>query len=184
MPDTMNLSNIFAAIGIFATVFFIIKLILFSFLGGDVEVDANFDTITETDVSFNFISIQSLLAFFMGFGWSGLACIVNFNTGIKTAIPAAIFAGAAFMFLTAYLTFLMKKLNKNIKVDINELKGKKGKSYRAIEPKSEGQIEIILNNKLSFLDAFNDSEEKIEAFSQVVVEKIENNKIYIKADKE
>ena len=68
MPDTMNLSNIFAAIGIFATVFFIIKLILFSFLGGDVEVDANFDTITETDVSFNFISIQSLLAFFMGFG--------------------------------------------------------------------------------------------------------------------
>ncbi len=185
MPDFMNLHNIFAAISIFATVFFVIKLILFTFLGGDVEVNADFDTITETDVSFNFISVQSVLTFFMGFGWSGLACMVRFNSGAEIAIPVAIVVGFAFMLLTAYLMFLMKKLNKNIKVDINELKGREGKAYNSIEPHSEGQIEIILNNKLSFLNAINNSECKIEAFTPVMVEKVENNKIYVKrTDKE
>ena len=75
--------------------------------------------------------------------------------------------------------FNIKKLNKKIVIDINELIGKTGKAYTSFEPKAEGKIEITLNNKLSILDAINLSDEKINSFSEIKVEKIEDKKIYI-----
>jgi len=179
MFEFLNLYNVLTAISIFATVLYIIKLIIFILIGGDVEVNADFDSITETDISFNFLSIQSILAFFMGFGWSGLAALTQFETDAKLTILIALIIGFAFMYMSAFLMYSIKKLNKTIKVDLNELNGKHGKAYTSIEPKAEGQIEIILNNKLSILNAINISDEKINSFEQIKVEKIENNQIYI-----
>ncbi|MCD7780729.1 MAG: hypothetical protein LUH05_08685 [Candidatus Gastranaerophilales bacterium] len=179
MPEYLNLYNVFAAVSIFSTVFYVIKLAIFMLTGADAEVDAQFDTITETEVSFNFLSVQSILAFFMGFGWSGLAAVTQFELDGKIALAIAILVGSAFMFLSAYLMFGVKKLNKNIKVNLNELEGKTGKAYTSINAKSEGQIEIVLNNKLTILNAINISDEKIEAFSQVKVIKVEDDEIHI-----
>lgn len=180
--DFLNLYNVFAAVSIFSTVFYIIKLALFIFIGGDSEVDANFDAVTETETSFSFLSVQSILAFFMGFGWSGLAAITQFEAEAKTALLIAIVIGLAFMYTSAYLMFSIKKLNKRIKIDYTQLTGKSGKTYTSIEPHSEGQIEISLNNKLSIINAINADNEKIEAFSLIKVIKVENNNIYITKD--
>ena len=61
--------KIYYYIAIFATILFVLKLILFATVGGDTEVAADFNSEVDTDCSFNFISIQSVIAFFMGFGW-------------------------------------------------------------------------------------------------------------------
>lgn len=179
MPDFLNLYNVFIAISIFSTVLYIIKLAIFILVGGDVEVETDFNTVSECDISFNFLSIQSILAFFMGFGWSGLAAIVQFHTGGKIALLIAIIVGLAFMFLSAYLMYSVKKLNKRIVVDYKELINKAGKAYTTFEAKAEGQIEIDLNSKLTTLNAINISDEKINAFSVIKVVKVENNQIYI-----
>lgn len=179
MPEFLNFYNVFVAVSIFSTVFYIIKLALFILVGGDVEIDSDFDSITETETSFSFLSIQSILAFFMGFGWAGLAALSQFQSSGKIALLIAIVVGFAFMYLSAYLMFSIKKLNKKIKIDYNQLVGKTGKAYTSIEAKSEGQIEISLNNKLSILNAINNTDEKINAFTQIKVEKIEDKKIYI-----
>ena len=41
MPEFMNITNMFLAVGIFATVFYILKICLFLFTGGDVEVHSD-----------------------------------------------------------------------------------------------------------------------------------------------
>lgn len=179
MPDFLDLYNILFFISIFSTILYIIKMLIFIFAGGDIEVEADFDSITETDIAFNFVSIQSMLAFLMGFGWSGLSALIQFGLGTVSVILISIAVGLFFMFLSAYIMFGIRKLNKNIKTDISELMGKTGRAYTSFTSKSEGQIEIVLNNKLSILTAINQSDEEIKAFSQIRVVKIEDKKIYI-----
>ena len=179
MDFEFNLYNVLVFTSIFSTILYILKTLLFLFAGGDVEIDADFDSVTETDTSFNFLSVQSILAFFMGFGWSGLTCLVQLHTSGKIAVIAAFIVGLIFMFLSAYLMLCVRKLNKTIKVDYNELTGSTGKAYNSFSPNGKGQIEIILNKQLTILEATNISNENIEAFSQIKVVKVEDNNIYI-----
>ena len=179
MPDFITFENILWTIAWFATVLFVLKLVIFAFVGGDMELDIDFDSITEVETSFGFLSVQSILAFFMAFGWCGWVAHNYLNVGNKLAIIIAIITGLFFMWFSAWLMFNIKKLNKKIVIDINELIGKTGKAYSSFEANGEGKIEITLNNKLSILDAINLSEEKIKSFSEIKVEKIEDKKIYI-----
>ena len=179
MPEFVSIENVLWTIALFSTVLFMLKLVIFAVVGGDMELDIDFDSITEAETSFGFLSVQSILAFFMAFGWCGWASFNYLNIGSKLAITIAIITGLFFMWFSAWLMFNIKKLNKKIVIDINELIGKTGKAYTSFEPKEEGKIEITLNNKLSILDAINLSDEKINSFSEIKVEKIEDKKIYI-----
>lgn len=179
MSEYLNLQNVFLVISLFSTIFYIVKMCLFLFLGGDIEVEADFDSLTDTDPSFSFFSIQSMLAFFMGFGWVGLAALTQFDVGVLVSLVCAFLVGVFFMFLSAWLMLMIKKLDKRIVVDLNTVVGTVGKAYTSFNPKSEGQIEIVVNNKLDIWKAVNLTDEKIEAFAQIKVEKVEDNKLYI-----
>ena len=179
MNDTITLENIFFVIGVFSTILFILKMSLYYFTGGDVEVESSFDAISETDISFNFISIQSILAFLMGFGWCGLSALNGLHVNGYIAFTIAIASGILLLYVSSYLMFLTKKLAKTVQPDINELVNKQGKAYTHFPPKEKGQIEIDFNGKLSVLDAYNLSEAEIKAFTIIKVSKIENNNIYI-----
>jgi membrane-bound ClpP family serine protease len=172
-------------IGLFATILFVIKLIIFSFAGGDSEVFGDFNSETDTDVSFNFFSIQSIIAFFMGFGWMGYAGIkqLNLTNQIETLV-IAIIAGLVFMTLSSTLMFLAKKLEKNIKKDKNSALNKVGRAYTKFSPKGSGQIEIEINGQLSIEKAINKSEEEIAAFESVTVVAVIGETLYIEKNKE
>ncbi len=179
MSEFLTIENIFWTLAVFSTVLYILKLLVFLVVGGDMEVDANFDSITEVETSFTFLSVQSILAFLMGFGWCGISAIMQFSVSTQIALAIALLCGFVCMYVSAWLMFSIKKLNKRVVTDINELVGKEGKAYTAIEPNALGQIEISLNNKLTILAAVNVSAEKIEAFAPVKVEKVEDKKIYV-----
>lgn len=178
MSDFIILNNIFLVIAIFATIIYIIKMIIYFFAGGDIEIDASFDSITETDISFNFISIQSILAFLMGFGWVGFS-VIKESQNAQIALIAALLSGCVLMYIAAYLMHLIKKLEKNVQVDFNTLIGKTGRTYTTFGAKAKGQIEIELNGRWSILDAYNFSDEEISAFTEIRVEKVEDSNIYI-----
>ena len=179
MPEFLNLENIFWTIAVFSTVLFVLKLIIFMAVGGDVEVEADFDSITEVETSFTFISVQSILAFLLGFGWCGLSALIQFKLSWALIIIIAFIAGLFCMYISAYLMFSIKKLNKKVIVELKELEGKEGKAYTSFDEKGNGQIEISLNNKLTIINANSLSDEKIEAFSIIKVEKVENNIVYV-----
>ena len=68
---------------------------------------------------------------------------------------SAFSVGLIFMFTTAFLMFLTKKLEKNIKKDKTEAINRTGKAYTNFAPHSNGQIEIEINGQLSIENAFN-----------------------------
>lgn len=177
--DSQQICQWYYYIAIFSTLIFAVKLVLYTFTGADTEVIADFNTEIDTDVSFNFFSIQSILAFFMGFGWMGFAGIKQFGMTTAQHITVAILAGLIFMTLTAGLFFWVKKLEKTVKKDKNSALNKTGKAYTTFAPKGNGQIEIEINGQLTVSDAINESEEEIKAFENIKVKRVEEDKFYI-----
>ena len=115
----------------------------------------------------------------MGFGWMGYAGLQQFSFNHIVNILSAFSVGLIFMFTTAFLMFLTKKLEKNIKKDKTEAINRTGKAYTNFAPNSNGQIEIEINGQLSIENAFNDSDEEIKAFEMVKVTKVADNLLYI-----
>lgn len=174
-----KLTNIYYYIALYATLFYIAKMFLFSVFGGDAEVHSDFTTSFEAETSFDFLSIQSVLAFLMGLGWMGLTCIKVWHLPKIYVILIPILFGLLLMFLSAYLMFCVKKLNKHIIKNYSKAIGIVCKAYTNFSPNGSGQIEISINNQLSIEDAVNESSEPIKAFEEVKVVKYENNKLYI-----
>lgn len=174
-----SLIRTYKYIAVFSTVFFVIKFMFFSVTGGDAEVSSDFDTISDTDSSFDFLSIQSILAFLMGFGWIGLAALTQWNFQVVYAVILSAVVGFLFMFMSAYLMLRVRALNQVVKPDYEKCLNTTGKAYTTIQPNSDGQIQIEINNKLSIINAVNTSDVKIEAFEQVKVVKVENDKLFI-----
>ncbi len=167
-------------IAVFSTILFVVKTLIFSIFGGDAEVVSDFTTEFEFETSFDFLSIQSILAFFMGFGWIGLAGLTQWNLRLIPAMAAAVAFGLVLMFGSAYLMFLVKKLNKRVVKNYAACVGSAAKAYTAFHPSGEGQIEVEVNGRLSIEKALNTTENEIEAFSQVEIIDYKDNIFHIK----
>ncbi len=183
-PDFLaNAWKIYYYVAWFATIFFVIKLSVFAIVGGGTEVGGDFNTEFDTDTSFDFISLQSLLAFLMGFGWMGYAGLQQFGLTHIVTFLSAFAVGLFFMFASAYLMFSVKKLEKNVKKDKTTAIGKTGKAYTNFEPKGQGQIEVEINGQLTVADSINTEDFAISAFEMVKVIKVENDLLYIKKER-
>ena len=177
--DTQQICQYYYYIAVFSTIIFAIKLAIFTFAGADTEVVTDFNAEIDTDISFNFFSIQSILAFFMGFGWMGYAGIKQFGMSTAQHLTVSILVGLVFMIITSSLFFMVKKLEKNVKKDKATAVNHTGKAYTTFAPKGNGQIEIEINGQLTVCDAINESEEEIKAFENIKVRKLEDDKFYI-----
>lgn len=177
-----NVILFFQCVAIISTVLFVLKLIIFSIFGGDAEVEGDFDVADEVDTSFDFLSIQSVLAFLMGFGWIGWACLSQFGMRIRFAFLIALVFGFMMMYFSAWLMFCIKKLNHRVKKDFSKCAGLSGRAYTGFKPNGKGQIEIDFNNQLSIEEAINNSDCEIKSFENIKVVKYENGILYIEKE--
>ena len=179
MNEILNvsfLSSLYLWLAIAMTVFFVAKLVIFSLFGMD---DGDGDiTGTDVDAGFSFISLQSILAFLMGFGWLGYTAL-KWNFSALISIVFALIGGFILMGISVWLVFMMRKLNSTPKYDLNSLVEKTGTSYTRFDAKGTGKIQIEFNGKLETFDAWNETEEEIESFKNIKVLKIIDNKIFI-----
>ena len=177
---TQNAVQYYYYLAIFATLLFVIKLIIFwVFGGGDSEVSSDFNTETDTDGTFHFISLQTILAFLMGFGWMGFTALSTFKLGQLETFGSAFGVGLIFMLATAYLMTLVKKLEKTVVKDKTTALDKIGKAYTDFAPKGQGRIEIEINGQLTVAEAINNTEDEIKSFDAIKVVKVENEILYI-----
>ena len=165
-----------------STVLFILKMIVFWIFGGDTEANSDFTGYAETETSFDFLSIQSILAFLMGTGWMGLACLKQFELGAFLSILIAVIFGVMMMFLSAWLMLCIKKLNHKVNRDYSKCIGVSGQTYTAFAPHGRGQIQIDFDGKLSIEEAFNDNDYKIDSFSRIRVLKYKDGLMYIEQE--
>ena len=162
---------------IFGTVVFLIKTFLPIDFGS--EVSGDFNGLTETDASFNFLTIEGMAAFFMCSGWMSWYSLNFMHLSTKKSALIGVTCGVLGMLFFAWLICQFKKLEHIPTADPQELVNKIGKAYMHFAPKGNAKIQIEYHSELATLDAINDSDEEINAFENIKVVRVENDQIYI-----
>lgn len=175
--DPVTMQSVFWYSAIIGTIVFLLKIVLPTV--GGTEITGDFTSIADTDASFHLLTIESIAAFFMSFGWIGWVGFTQMHIELKVAMLIAVIFGLLGFFLFAWLLSLVKKMEQTVEYDLTTLVDKVGKAYLHFEPKGSGKIQIEFNDKLETMSAMNNSDIEIEAFSQVKVVKVENNVIYV-----
>jgi len=140
----------FTAPAMLGTGVLLIQLIIGE-LGGDGALDLDLDLDTDGDFNadhpgaeFGILSIQSISAFFIGYGWIGLAAYRFLNLDFTGAAIVALGAGAGVAWLMVWLLRTFLKLQNNTNVSISQAVGLVGEVYATVPPNGKGRGEIIL----------------------------------------
>lgn len=147
--------QIFYAIGIFSLGVLVIQILL-TLVGLDHHGDADLSGHGDHDSGMGLLSIRTITAFFVGFGWTG-AIMLNHGYSVVAAIAAGTVTGAAFLLATWFLiTNLLRLQSSGGNVDYNNAIGSVGTVYTTI-PAAEaggGQIELMLQGRLMMAEAY------------------------------
>lgn len=132
--------------------------------------------------SFKIFTVQSVLAFFMGFGWVGLASRLEWKLGYFLSTTFSILFGAALLFFTAFLMSRVYRLNAIRSRDLYEALGDEAKVYLTIPENGRGKIQAVVDGSLRIMDAVSRSG-RIEQFKEVEIVGVEDQSTFIVREK-
>jgi hypothetical protein len=126
---------------------------------------------SHSDLLFEIISVNSVTAFFMMFGWTGLTCYAQFSLGAVFSIAAALMAGVLCMLITAYLFRWASRLaSAGGAFDIQKTIGCQAQVYQRIPADGRGKITIDMPDSLTHeVDAIAEDGKDIDSFKTVKV---------------
>lgn len=106
-------------------------------------------------VSFRLFTFQSVMAFLVVFGWTGIAMAANRSIPGFVAIVVALMAGAAALFLTAWMFFAVLKLQNNGNMRLSNAIGMNGEVYIPIPAggKGQGKVNLLVQGRWIECDA-------------------------------
>lgn len=162
------------------TTFFVLRLLIALFFGGDSDFDTGDHFDGSSDSSFSFFSLLSILAFFMGAGWMGLTCRVDWHMGGLASAASAAGFGFGMMLLASGLMLATRKLNRTIEYDLATAIGRTARVYMTI-PKhgsGRGQVEVDVSGRRKVLEAVSNGD-KINEFSSVRVLEIRDDQTLV-----
>lgn len=122
------------------------------------------------DLNFKFFSIQTVCAFFMGFGWGGITSTVKWKLPFVESLAIASLSGLIIMGFAAFLLYHVRKLN-HVPDTLNIISavGTKGTVYSMIpESEGEGKVQIVVSGSLKIVAAVS-KEGPIDSFAEVEV---------------
>ena len=116
MEDFLNvqtsIEQTYWYIALIGSVTFALIFILTFIGGGDADMESDLNTVNGGDdggVGFQFFTFKNVTAFFTIFGWTGLICLDNGYSNLRTIISSSV-AGLIMMFLTSLLFYWMSKM--------------------------------------------------------------------------
>jgi hypothetical protein len=162
----LNLSSTmqtFVGIGIISSLVLSIQLVL-SLIGGDMDgLDGDLDMMDGGEGGASeILSVRTIGAFFSGFGWTGASMTdYGYGLGITTVVSAAV--GTALLALVFYLMAYLHSLRQVGTLDYSNAVGQVGSVYLAIASnrKGIGQVEVMVQGRLSIVRAVTDHDKKI-----------------------
>jgi membrane protein implicated in regulation of membrane protease activity len=168
-----DLAPWFTAPALLGTGFLMIQLVLGE-MGGDGALDLDIDVEMDGDhpgAEFGLLSAQSISAFFLGYGWIGLAAYRFLNVGFTGAAVIAVAAGIGVAWLMVWLLRTFLKLQNDTNVSLEQAVGLAGEVYVKVPSKGEGRGEIILviNQSQHNYFAIQEGDEPIETHTRVRV---------------
>jgi hypothetical protein len=143
----------FAVPALLGTAVFLLRLV-FMLLGGaglDLHHDFGLDVHHgldgahhDGDAGFKVLSIQSIAAFLMGFGWGGLAGLKGTHWQMLTSIAVGVACGVAMMWLLGVLLKAAYDLQSSGNIRINEAVGAEGDVYVTVPEHGTGRGQVML----------------------------------------
>ena len=183
--DTLTtLQKIHWGIALPSTIIFVIQLII-TLAGGDADdMDADHDGDFDGDHGdgMHIFSVKSILAFLMFYGWSGLAAIQYGMITWWTITLISLGIGVLMMMFTAWLFFMLFKLQESGTMKIENAIGKQGEVYLTIPAKKKGagKIQIIIQGSYRTLDALTEDTEDIKTGTFVEVVEVIGDTLVVK----
>jgi hypothetical protein len=164
----MQLWNVYLICAIAGGVVLILRLILI-LIGidyGDVDLDAGLDVDGES--AFPLVSIQSVAGFFTMFGLVGMG-LLQINAAPIWSLAGALAAGVFTAWCTAMIFYLLRRLNSEGTLVIENAIGKQGTVYLTIPEKGTGAVNVSVQGSLRTLDAVSSEGQRIPTGSVVEV---------------
>ncbi len=132
----------------------------------DMDVDADVDLGEEVESgdsteAFKLLSLQSVAAFLMGFGWGGVAG----RLGMDLSMPLSLLIGVGFGLVLVWMLGLLMKavydLQSSGNVRIDDAMGSEGTVYVRVpeDGKGRGQVRVVIDDRARIYDAVSDGAE-------------------------
>ena len=167
--------QIFYGIGILALLALALQIILLLFGGLEEAADTGAaGAVGEHGSGLGIFSFRGITAFFLGFGWTGVIAL-KAGLHLAVAIFLGLLVGTTLMVAIFLLMRSMMRLQSNGSLDYQNAVGEIATVYVTVpaEGKSGGQIEVMIQGRLSFAEAIQKGADAIAPGTKVkVIEKI------------
>lgn len=126
------------------------------------------------------VSVRAIIAFLVGFGWTGALLLAKGVAMIPT-VAAAFGVGVIFMGVIFMMMRMLMSLRSDGTLDYRNAIGSTGRVYVTIPPGrvGEGQVEIMIQGRLTTVHALTDSEKPLAPQTSVTVTALENGNLLV-----
>ncbi len=174
--------QLFYAIGISSTIVVVVQMLLL-FVGGDLSEAGDVDVEGPEDhpSGLQLVSLRTVVAFFMGFGWAGVYAAAS-DFSIRNVVGFALVGGAIFMLAIFYLMRMLHDLRHSGTLDYRNSIGEVGTVYLPIPPSMEGpgRIQVMIQGRLKVIQALTRHGERLENRARVrVVDLLDENTLVV-----
>lgn len=150
----------------------------------DLAVDHDGDTSghdghDNSDVSFHFVSIQGLTAFFMMFGWVGLAIMRDSGLPGWLAVVGGSVAGCVTVWILAMMFRFVGSMQCDGTMRVKRALGAGGSVYVRVPANGSGQVQVEVDGRLTVFDAISSDKEEIKTGEQITVVWVQDNGVLI-----
>jgi hypothetical protein len=160
----------FTAPAMAGTAFFLIRLVMLAFGGiGDADggVDTGFDAAGDphgemhhgdSGAAAQFLSVQGVTAFMMGFGWTGYAFRAGMQWSPGASAAAGLLGGILMVLLVGSLFRGVRKLEASGTLDLAGAKGSIGEVYANVPAHGQGsgQVRLVLQQRQRIVNAISE----------------------------
>lgn len=162
--------QIFALIAIPATAIMLVQALLL-LVGVGLDTDIDGDGVPDADVDHDglgLISIRSIVAFFSVGGWAGFVADAG-KLPLAVSILIALTAGVLALLGITLLFKSVYKLQGEGNLSIENAVGKTGKVYLPIPPGGNGKVTVLLQERLTELDAVSEDKNVLSTGESVII---------------
>lgn len=143
------------------------------------ETDNHSHDLDNTDFSFKFASLQGLTAFFMMFGWVGLAMIRDSGLPGWAAVFGGCMAGVLTVYVIAFMFRFFISLQSDGTMRVKNALGAGGSVYLRIPAEGSGQVQVEVDGRLKVFDAVSAGKEEIKTGEQITVVWVQDNGVLV-----
>lgn len=155
----------FTAPALLGTGFLLIQLIMGE-IGGDLDADLD-----SPGTDAKWLSLQTVAAFFVGFGWLGLAALRLFDLGFGVAALVGGVAGFGVAWLMVRVTSALLRLQSDANLSLSEAVGLEGSVTVIIPPTGggSGRVSVVVHESQHELPASQHGDTPIHTHARIRV---------------